>query len=83
MQILVSLYLSELTAVLGIDLGMRYATICRCQMQPISGEVETMAALMAAASIAGLKWSGHYFPDDRKAESWLWVNEPFNLKHFS
>ena len=43
----------------------------------------TMAALVAAAGIAGLKWSRHYFPDDRKAESWLWVAEPFNLKHFS
>jgi hypothetical protein len=45
--------------------------------------METMAALMAAASISGLKWSNHYFPDDRKAESWLWVKEPFNLKRFS
>jgi hypothetical protein len=45
--------------------------------------METMAALMAAASISGLKWSSHYFPDDRKAEFWLWVKEPFNLKHFS
>jgi hypothetical protein len=42
-----------------------------------------MAALVAAAGIGGLKWSRHYFPDDRKAESWLWVKEPFNLKRFS
>ena len=42
-----------------------------------------MAALVVAAGIGGLKWSRHYFPDDRKAESWLWVMEPFTLKHFS
>ena len=77
------LYLGDLTAVLGIDLGTRYVTICRCQAPPIPGEMETMAALMAAASIGGLKWSSHYFPDDRKAEQWLWVKESFNVKHFS
>ncbi len=77
------LYLVDLTAMLGIDLGTHYVTICRCQVPPIPGEVETMAALMAAASIVGLIWSSHYFPDDRKAESWLWVKEHFNLKHFS
>jgi hypothetical protein len=45
--------------------------------------METMAALMAAASISGLKWSSHYFHDDIKAESWQWVKEPFHLKRFS
>ena len=47
------------------------------------GEVESMAALVEAAGIVRLKGSSHYFPDDRRGDSWLWVTESFNLRNFS